>query len=264
MKKPAVQAFFLLSRRDRPGHANPEPLELRRMKRIAIINPSAGTGIVKGLRKLDIEPIPVDPAPELPASIAGHPDLQVFTLGGRLFCHPGISPGFMDRIGGRCEIIRCTTPLGPGTAGAIPYCVACTGAAAFHRTELTDAAVRQALGEEGLTVMHVRQGFARCSTVIVTPRRIITADRGILRTALEAGIDALQVSPGHVAIDGFRYGFLGGASGLCGSTVLFTGTLDCHPDREAILRFIEEAGCSAHALSQDPVIDIGSILVIDE
>jgi hypothetical protein len=108
------------------------------------------------------------------------------------------------------------------------------------------------------------QGYSKCSTVIIDETRIITADTTIHRKAIAEGLSSLLITSGHVALPGYEYGFLGGASGTTGSTVFFTGTLKKHPDFNAIMSFIEESGKKTLFLSDDNIIDLGSILFIND
>ena len=84
---------------------------------------------------------------------------------------------------------------------------------------------------------------------------------GIL-SALKKSPDlgVLPVSQGHVKLDGFEYGFLGGASGRVGDEIVFNGDLSAHPDYEAIREFIESRGLAVRFFPEYPLTDIGSIL----
>ena len=113
----------------------------------------------------------------------------------------------------------------------------------------------------GLKLIDVKQGYTKCNCVVVDGHSIITADAGIL-SALEKypDIDVLPIRQGFVLLDGFEYGFLGGASGRIGDEVIFNGNLSAHPDYEAITQFIETRGLTIKDFPEYPLTDIGSIL----
>jgi hypothetical protein len=96
----------------------------------------------------------------------------------------------------------------------------------------------------------------------VSENAVITADKNIARTAEAAGADALLIStaPEKIRLDGYDYGFIGGASGMLEDTVYFTGDISSHPDAERIAEF-----CKAHkkkkmiSLSKETLCDVGGI-----
>lgn len=231
------------------------------MKHLAIINPEADSEILDNLRNYDIEPIPIDATPLLDEPLSGHADLQVFILDQTLYCHPGISTNFVKRMEKYGDIIICKTPLGSEPVKSIPYCIAYTGGAAFHRTEYTDHTIKKSLADGNIPLYPVKQGFSRCATLIMGERRIITEDMGILKASQGSGMTSLLVNPGYIPLKGYRHGFIGGASGYMPGRVFLTGTLDHHPDRDRIISFIETGGQSLICLSKKPAMDIGSILI---
>ena len=110
-----------------------------------------------------------------------------------------------------------------------------------------------------------KQGYARCCTCVVDEGAIITSDRGIAAAARKKGIEVLEISAGHIALEGFPYGFIGGASFKLEKNILaFTGTLDRHPDREAIGQFLFLRKVHPVYITQEPVFDIGSAIPIIE
>lgn len=118
---------------------------------------------------------------------------------------------------------------------------------------------------EDLVKISVKQRYSRCSTCIVDEHSIITSDHGIARAAGANGIDVLEICPGHIRLDGFDYGFIGGASFKIASDKLaFTGSLHHHPDEERILQFLSEHGQDAVYLKNEPLRDIGSAVLIAE
>jgi hypothetical protein len=70
----------------------------------------------------------------------------------------------------------------------------------------------------------VKQGYTKCSLVVVDEKSVITSDMGLAAALQRFEIDVLLISQGHVALPGLQYGFLGGASGRAGDEILFNGT----------------------------------------
>ena len=75
-------------------------------------------------------------------------------------------------------------------------------------------------------------------------------------------MSSLLISAGHIDLPGYKYGFIGGATGRFMDMVLFTGNIDGHPDRNRIHEFIKSRGLKAKILSNHRLLDTGSILVI--
>ena len=111
----------------------------------------------------------------------------------------------------------------------------------------------------------VKQRYARCSVCIVDESSIITADQGVAQAAQAAGLDVLVIRPGHIMLDGFEYGFIGGASfKLAPDKLAFTGSVDSHPDAKQIRSFLTAHGMQAVSLRDGPMLDIGSAVLITE
>ncbi len=139
-------------------------------------------------------------------------------------------------------------------------CVCRTGRYTIYNPRTVDPAVLDIL--DGIPVT-VSQGYARCAAAIVDDHSIITADAGVSRAAKAAGMDVLDIAPGHIALEGFEYGFIGGASlKIRDDTLAFTGTLDKHPDRERIFRFLADHGQKHIFLTDGPIFDIGGAISV--
>lgn len=111
-------------------------------------------------------------------------------------------------------------------------------------------------------LIHVKQGYTKCSTVVVNDNSIITGDQGIYE-AVKESMNALFVSPGHVLLEGYDNGFLGGASACFEDSVVFYGDISKHPDFTAIKAFIQAAQKELIYFEDIALTDIGSILVYD-
>ena len=232
------------------------------MHHIAIISPDASEEILGNLAALDIEPISVPKTGLVQGPISGHPDIQVFVFGNRVFCHPDIDPSFRARIEKHAEVIICPTRLSIHYPGDVPYNVACTGSHAFHHHAALDPAVKEYLLGSGIVLCGVSQGYAKCSTLILGKDAIITADSSIHGAASARGIDSLLIRPGHIDLPGYEYGFIGGAAGLAGDMVLVTGTLAHHPDYEAIEEYAGARGKIIAILSRQQAVDLGTIFIL--
>lgn len=135
-----------------------------------------------------------------------------------------------------------------------------TGKYFIHNSKITDQALKDAAAESGLIPVNVAQGYSKCNCVVVDEDSIITSDAGIEKACTAAGLNVLMVSRGQVVLEGYPYGFLGGASGKVENTIIFNGNLAAHSDYNAIKTFIESRGLEVIYFDSYPLTDIGSII----
>lgn len=114
----------------------------------------------------------------------------------------------------------------------------------------------------GRRIIDVKQGYARCSVCLLGQEGAITADKG-LKTALEKlGIPVMMIQSGNILLEGYSYGFIGGASLVIDKKVIFFGNIARHPDGERILEFIKSFGYTAEYPEEMALTDLGSAAVI--
>lgn len=111
-------------------------------------------------------------------------------------------------------------------------------------------------------LINVKQGYTKCSTVVVNDNTIITSDEGIYK-ATKDDMNVLLIQPGQVCLEGYNFGFLGGASASFDDMVVFHGDLSRHPDFLKIVAFIEAAHKKLYYFKEFPLTDIGSILIFN-
>lgn len=185
-------------------------------------------------------------SPYLDGGIASHADL--------FMCKMGSQPDSLLFMGDP-SIPKSPYPLD------IPYNAVCTGTYFIHNLAYSQNALLQKAKELGMNMIHVRQGYTKCNTVIVNENSLITSDQGIYKT-LEghSDIDCLLVQSGHVCLPGYSTGFIGGASGRIGERILFHGNLKAHPNYIQIRQFIETRRLEPVWFPEFPLTDIGSII----
>ena len=149
------------------------------------------------------------------------------------------------------------------------YNGACTGKFFIHNTEITDKKLLETVKNAGISIINVKQGYAKCNCVTVDENSIITSDAGIAKSiekckkeAVSETPDVLLIDQGYVSLPGFKYGFLGGASGRIDDEIIFHGDLSSHPDFEAIKNYISNRGLSLKYFPEFPLTDSGSIIVV--
>ena len=150
--------------------------------------------------------------------------------------------------------------LSPGYPSEVAFNAACTGKYFIHNLKHTDPFLLSEAERLGMKTVNVRQGYAKCSTVIVDEDSVITYDNGIASECIDAGMNVLRVSPGHVVLEGYDSGFIGGASGRIDDMIVFNGDLSSHPDFRSIVNFIEDREIGVRWFEDWSLTDIGTIL----
>ena len=193
--------------------------------------------------------------------LAGHADLSVFASDGYIVAAKGVYPAIVNLLTNRgCTVIEAEREQGPEYPRDVGLCVCSTGKYTLYDPKTVDPAVAPLLRGR---LVPVNQGYARCAAAVVDGHSIITADAGVSRAAKNAGMDVLDIEPGHIELRGYDHGFIGGASfKINNNVVAFTGKLTGHPDEGRIYEFLARHGQKALILTDKPIFDIGGAIAL--
>lgn len=204
-------------------------------------------------------PISCAPHPALDPATASHPDMLLFPFDTGIFVHKD----YAFKTDGLYQL-----PISRSPGRKYPHDVllnaARIGKYIVCRPDVTAPEILSYARANGLTVLPVRQGYAKCNLCVVSDRAAITEDDSIAAALCKQGFDVLRVAPGGVSLPGYPYGFIGGASGNDGTHVFFCGDLALHPEGERIAAFCKKHQKQPVSLAKHPLHDVGSLLFFDE
>ena len=214
-----------------------------------------------------IEYIPTVEIPALPKGICRHTDLQVHHLGDSLIvsapeCYEYYKSK-LEKYG--FEVIKGKTWLGGNYPADIAYNIARGGKVAFHNARYTDSVIKEFFEKNNIKLVSVKQGYSKCSVVVLSEKAIITSDVSIHTAAQKNGVESLLIEPGYVRLPGYEYGFLGGSAFMLDKETLFvTGSIKRHPSKQNIYDFLEKQNIKPVEVGDDLPMDIGSVIVLAE
>ena len=207
------------------------------------------------------------PHPTLPAPVASHPDMLLFFAEDRIFCtksYHQIASRELEEISRTCglPIHLIDSEYGKEYPHDVPLNAFPLGKHLFCNIKT----VAPELLDLGLFPHHVNQGYTKCSTLPLGDDALISADPSIVTAAREKGIEVLQIEAGHVALEGYDYGFIGGCASCAPMgglhTIYFCGDLAQHPAYKSIKTFCEKHHFEVCSLGDFPLLDVGTIFMI--
>ncbi len=203
--------------------------------------------------------IKLPPHPSLASPVASHPDMLIWRVGHKIVTYESYAELAKKELSEICSLGYELVTEEARPDATYPHDIllncAIVGKHAIANSKYTSEYVKNS----SLELLHTNQGYTKCATVVVNDNAIITSDPSVFNAAMQAGIDALKISEGHVRLDGYDTGFIGGATGVTDEAVLFTGALSSHPDAQKITEFCEAHGKRAVSLSTAPLYDYGTV-----
>ena len=130
----------------------------------------------------------------------------------------------------------------------------------IHNLRHTDQVILDYYKRAGYELVNIKQGYAKCSC-LVTNDFIITSDGGIYESLRDL-IPIYKIDHGQIKLQNFNYGFIGGANGVLGKKIFFTGDFSHHSSNEKILKIISNYDYEIEILSKVPIEDYGTIFFI--
>ncbi len=206
-----------------------------------------------------VELIEIGTCNSLQVPVAHHIDMMALPIEDKVLVTPKTE--FVSKYFPGKEIVVTAEHLSPKYPGDVLLNAVLLSYYLICNTSTIAKEILEIADEQGKTVIHVNQGYTKCSTCVVSDTAIITEDKSIYE-ACKDRLDVLLIQKGAVELLGYDYGFIGGASALIDDTVYFFGNIEVHPNYEAIKQFIAKHNKKIVSLSKDEkLIDIGGIII---
>lgn len=202
------------------------------------------------------------PWDNLPSLVASHPDMLMTIIGGELICHADYYARRGDIIRriadyGGLKIVLSRCQWGQKYPADCAFNALVTEEAVFCRVKSCAGEIPDAAMRHGIKTINVNQGYASCSS-LCAGKCIVTADPSLFAAAV--GIyEILQLEPGGIRLEGYDYGFIGGAGGALCNDVYFFGSLSAHPGGNALRDALTSRGISVTEIGSEPLTDYGGI-----
>lgn len=227
----------------------------------------AGAGILKytdELKRLGIDTLVTDSEPDLPKPVINHTDLCINYLGNGIVVLSKTQiklKAALEKLGCKCYIIneslKNTYP-----DDCLLNCIV-NSTDLICNYDITSAKIKELAN--GKTVIDVNQGYTKCSVCAVLDKAFITDDKSIYKALKNAEYDVLEVEKGSVALDGYDYGFIGGACCKISKDILaFFGNAKAHKSYDDIKAFCKNYNVDLLSLDNERLCDIGSFIPIFE
>ena len=124
--------------------------------------------------------------------------------------------------------------------------------------------VEKSVVDSANKIIHVNQGYTKCSIAPVSKESFITDDIGIYNATKDI-FDVCLVRRGEIKLNGYNYGFIGGSCGkISKDTIAFYGDLNKFSDKEKIISFCKNYNTYCISLSKTELYDYGSLIPLLE
>ena len=238
---------------------------MKDFKPLALLSCDANNKIFEKLDSLGFITLSLPKDERLPSPIASHADTLLFCAGDTVFCnidyYDKANSVFDTLESYGYKIIKSQAHVADKYPNDIAFNCFTLENSIYGNINFLSKDIIYFAKKENYKLISVKQGYAKCSTVVLGNDAVISADKGITNAVQNAGKIALQTenSPSAISLIGYDYGFIGGASGVFFDTVYFTGDLNSHPDCEEIKKFCHRFNFKTLCLTEEKLCDIGGI-----
>lgn len=233
--------------------------------RYVIIDYRASKEVIEFFDKKGIKSIKTCPCLELQEPVNGHPDMVMHPVDERTFV---VAPNVFNYYAAQLtcigiKVIKGGKTLHRNYPDDIAYNVARIGRYAVHNMRYTDEVLRCCLEAVKTEFIHVSQGYAKCSIAPLDSNKAVTSDEGVHRILRLNGIECLCMNPGIVRLDGYDYGFIGGAVFILEPGIfVLSGRIKDQSEDERLRAFTKTSGYKYVEASKEEISDLGTVIPV--
>ena len=206
------------------------------------------------------EALPLLPYDKLDSPVSTHADMLVFSLGNKIFCYEDYykcnEKIFLAAEKSGYEIVKIA-PASSSYPNDIALNVLKIGNFICGNLKYVAKEILDYASSLNLEMINVNQGYSACSTLVLDENTAITADKSIFDALTKAGKNVTLISEGGITLEGYNYGFIGGASCVVGDTVYFFGDIKNHQNYSEIHKTISSLEMKEISISCGDVFDFG-------
>ena len=232
---------------------------------LAIIDGRATEDIAVNLERLNIETLRTIKCEDVLEPISYHPDIVMHPINhSTIIVAPNVFDYYEENLSRKgIKVVKGESYLSCKYPNDIAYNVGRVHGYAIHNFKYTDEKLLFYLKKQGLELVDIKQGYSKCSMAVVDEKAIITSDYPIYKQLTKLDIDVLLIESGHIKLEGFNYGFIGGTFGnLSKDNIVISGNFDSHPDYERIIQFLKKHKKKLLVLDDNQIVDLGTIICL--
>lgn len=225
---------------------------------------SAYTNEIKELTDLGIICIELPTSPFLDNEISTHSDIQAFNKGnGNLI----ISKEAGEKLNKKLSNFNLTIQdnINSPYPDDVKLNAAFIGEKIICNKDFVSQQIIDFANENGIEIIHTKQGYSRCSLCIVNENAVITEDPGLASLLNICQFNVLKINAGYIYLSDRHNGFIGGASAKISKNELyFSGNIENHPDFDKIKAFLDNYNVSMIYNKSRILTDFGGIIQLTE
>lgn len=132
----------------------------------------------------------------------------------------------------------------------------------FHKQNYIDKNIEKILLESTVSV-EVKQGYAKCSSMIIKDDTVITTDYKLNKKYISLGFNSYLLPSGDIGLPGYNTGFIGGTCGNIGKDeILFYGNLEKYKHSKELIKILNYENIEFIYPNTEEFVDRGSIIGI--
>lgn len=190
-----------------------------------------------------------------------HADMQAVNINGKIFVN-SCCEGLVNKLETLAiNYVKCEN-IGYRYPDNVALNAALVGNKLLCNKKALHPLIAKHCYDENIEIIHVNQGYTKCSTLVLDDNSIITDDESVAKASLISNISVLKIDKGDIILDDKNVGFIGGASAKIGDTVYFLGDIDSHKNATEIIRFIANLNLHIECVTSSKLLDIGGIVIL--
>ncbi len=197
------------------------------------------------------------------ANLDGHPDIFIAKLSEIYIIAPNIPSVYIDVFNNKNINWKFgENPVEFSYSKIASYNVSVSEKYVLCNTKICEQTILKMLPNH--KIIHVNQGFCRCSTLTLKNDVFITSDPGIEKTLRKNGVSVHFYSSETIRLDGYKNGLLGGCFGVDEKTnsIIIAGNLRFLKDGERLKSIFFDLDYTILELSDSSLTDVGGLFVL--
>lgn len=227
--------------------------------KICILDKNIPKEVKANLKKEDFKLIFTEEIKNLKSPLSTHADMQVCRINDKKIV---VEPSVFDYYFNKLNDYDIIVEKGSGfLREKYPedslYNLAANEDIAIHNFKIADENVLKNLKKQKI---NVKQGYSKCN-ICFAKDIIITSDYGIYKK-IPQSVKKLLVESGDIELQGYDYGFIGGATGFF-KKLYFIGNLEKYKEKEKIKEFLKNNDIEYKSLCEGSLKDFGSLIFLE-